>query len=794
MRQQIRPLLCNVIPRIALIFGALLGSCSPRERLILVDVPSWPAEADHLQVSTFLDGQPGQEQSVRRSDSVTGQQLGIYVPSERLGSLHIDARFHDDRGCRYGRGEATLVLDNGNKGNYQQTIALSQNIYAQPLCTCSDSGWCWANPLPSGNSLSKIWGSSPGDLWAVGDAGTLIHGQGADGQLRWSMASSGTTASLSDLWGSDVSDVWAVGTAGTILHWDGHAWSSVASGVNAALTAIWGSSSTKEAWAIGGRSIIYCKNSSCAPVAMPALSGNANAIAGNILNGDAWIVGSSGMMVHCFSGGTCTSDSSAGIGTDMQLVSVWISKLGAGWATGYSTKTNGGSIVLRLSGNTWTNDSGIPAMSTPLSGTAQLSLVSGTSASDVWVSGYNNTSPGGGPLLLHWDGSAWTQPVSSLTINSQRLWSLSENRAYLSDRYNVQYCKAVCAGTPCVPIVACEGVTTLPQTSINSIWPISATELWSVGYSGTILHGTAINEAKITWSDVSAVARDHFIALSGSSASDFWALGASGTLLHYVHGAWTADGPPPHNSQPFTASAILSNRADDIWVAGYYAAGTAINPAILHRTGDAAAAWTQDTSASGVATVQFKALWGNDSEHLWALGSDSAAKTQVLLRRSGSLQWLPVALPPELLSELTALWGSSSEEVWAVGRAGATVRCGSSQCSQVASGTLADLATVWGSGADDIWAGGNGTTLRWNGTAWSSLVSASPFNISRIWGSSATDLWAIGGGRLLHWDGATWAGVLPSTGFPPSLLSVAGSSAANIWAAGSSGVLLLRDL
>jgi hypothetical protein len=39
--------------------------------------------------------------------------------------------------------------------------------------------WRWANPLPQGNRLTGTWGSSPNDVWGVGDLGTIIHWDGS---------------------------------------------------------------------------------------------------------------------------------------------------------------------------------------------------------------------------------------------------------------------------------------------------------------------------------------------------------------------------------------------------------------------------------------------------------------------------------------------------------------------------------------------------------------------------------------------------------------------------------------
>jgi hypothetical protein len=77
------------------------------------------------------------------------------------------------------------------------------------------SGWVWQNPLPQGNSLLSVWGSSPSNVFAVGTGGTILHYNGS----MWSPMVSGTTNFLNAVWGSSSSDVFAVGDGGTILHY-----------------------------------------------------------------------------------------------------------------------------------------------------------------------------------------------------------------------------------------------------------------------------------------------------------------------------------------------------------------------------------------------------------------------------------------------------------------------------------------------------------------------------------------------------------------------------------------------
>ncbi len=88
---------------------------------------------------------------------------------------------------------------------------------------CGD-GWCWGYPRPTGIKLNRLWGTSPSDVWAVGESGTIVHFDGA----RWSRVPSGTRESLVGIGGREHGDAWAIGNRRTLLRLSGTAWRSVA--------------------------------------------------------------------------------------------------------------------------------------------------------------------------------------------------------------------------------------------------------------------------------------------------------------------------------------------------------------------------------------------------------------------------------------------------------------------------------------------------------------------------------------------------------------------------------------
>ena len=99
------------------------------------------------------------------------------------------------------------------------------------------------------------------------------------------------------------------------------------------------------------------------------------------------------------------------------------------------------------------------------------------------------------------------------------------------------------------------------------------------------------------------------------------------------------------------------------------------------------------------------------------------------------------------------------------------------------------LRGVWGDDQGVVWAvSEQGNILRWDGTTWKIRHSnAGP--LFGIWGSSATDIWAVGTIGLLHGQGAssddlTWTAVpVPGLDGVP-LRAIAGRTATDIWAVG----------
>jgi hypothetical protein len=368
-------------------------------------------------------------------------------------------------------------------------------------------------PTPMLDGVSTV---SPQDAWAVGCYSKTEVGQCLGGSrgliLRWDGTAWSTVSSpnpggrygtsLAGVSAVSATDAWAVGDYfhdaadgvggfdSLILRWDGTRWTQVPSpnpgGTNG--TYLYGVSviSATDAWAAG---------------------------AYNNLAGDSF-----SFLLH-WDGARWTQAPSPNPGgttgfTDLNGVSA-VSTNNA-WAVGYyGNTTDQYSLVLRWNGTHWTQvPSPSPYPGSPLAG------VSAVSATDVWAAGSTFHYTGGVgdrlSLLLHWNGTHWTQVPSP---------NPGGNPGY---------------------------------TSFAGVSAVSATDAWAAGdysppsFNGSLsllLHGNGTR-----WTQVPSPSpknNAHISGISAVSATDAWAVGYTvgngrfNTVILHWNGTRWAQVPSP---------------------------------------------------------------------------------------------------------------------------------------------------------------------------------------------------------------------------------------------------------
>jgi hypothetical protein len=109
----------------------------------------------------------------------------------------------------------------------------------------------------TGHAIRSIWASDSTNIWAVGEAGTILHYDGTS----WgappippppsAVAYNGVSGTLF------TKEVWVVGGAGTILHFDGQQWASWQHPSQATLRAVWSSfDEPTGTWIVGDSGLI----------------------------------------------------------------------------------------------------------------------------------------------------------------------------------------------------------------------------------------------------------------------------------------------------------------------------------------------------------------------------------------------------------------------------------------------------------------------------------------------------------------------------------------------------------
>ena len=220
----------------------------------------------------------------------------------------------------------------------------------------------------------------------VGSNGFLAHLSNGQWIADPQPSTSPMNQAMQGVWADGASNAWAVGASSAIFHWDGTSWSTV--------------SDVKR------------------PV---ATADNYSAVSGS--GGTVFVVGEK-TILRCRSTVSCAND--ANPASSAALLSVWAASATNVFATG-----EGGRII-HFDGTSWSS------MSSPTSG--RLSRVWGSGPGDVWAAGDT--------VVLHYNGSAWSNVTRSIYDSQQNAnyqqqsgpfqiagWSASSQELYLGAWY-----------------------------------------------------------------------------------------------------------------------------------------------------------------------------------------------------------------------------------------------------------------------------------------------------------------------------------------------------------------------
>jgi hypothetical protein len=332
-------------------------------------------------------------------------------------------------------------------------------------------GWAVTKtPNPGSPGLTGVATTSPANAWAVGYY--LNHESGASTLIaRWdgtawkqvpSPNPGGPTAGnyLFAIAATSATNAWAVGSGNLIVHWNGTAWTQAPSHNPSpgGFTAV-AATSASNAWAVGsgaaGTLTEHWDGTRWAPVPSP----------------------SPGKDLNSLDGVAATSATNA-------------------WAVGYysqhsdpGTQMNTRTLIEHWDGTAWAQ---VPSPN-PVAGSNDdfLTAVAATSATNAWAVGDYTQGKSAQPLILHWDGTAWTQVPSPNThsfisaldgvaaISPANAWAVglrSKNGTGYSDKTLTEHWNGTAWAQVPSPSPS-QGV----DTGLTSVAATTPTNIWAVG-------------------------------------------------------------------------------------------------------------------------------------------------------------------------------------------------------------------------------------------------------------------------------------------------------------------------
>jgi len=154
------------------------------------------------------------------------------------------------------------------------------------------SAWVAETGIPAGGWWRVVWSAGASDVWAFADGGANpIHWDGTS----WTTKGAGTPIATNGAWGTSPTDIWTVGDYGYGAHWDGATWNRYMiftlplHGVFAA--------APNDVWASSDRGILFhYDGTSWAQKASGSFSLLSSM--GGTASGDVWAVGADGAILH----------------------------------------------------------------------------------------------------------------------------------------------------------------------------------------------------------------------------------------------------------------------------------------------------------------------------------------------------------------------------------------------------------------------------------------------------------------------------------------------------------------
>jgi len=538
------------------------------------------------------------------------------------------------------------------------------------IAGCRYVGWN-AMTSPSSEVLSAIAFVKPGEAYAAGDNGTVLHYDQAGWEVDARFPALGSVAVIAlvaagdkvyaltnaskvyvlanntwtklpvdpasplykAMWAAPSGEVVLAGAQGHLGVFDGATWTETTTGV-ATLEAVWGASAS-----------------------------------------DVYAAGASATILH-YDGATWTPVANPGTGTFFAL-----------WGTGGDVFAAGTSIV-------HANGGAFATTATPLATTVR--GLWGSAGDDVF-------GVGDAGVIVHWDGVSWTQMIASTTPLHGVGGSGAAEVVAVGDAGVITRFTGAGWATPNPP----------PTTmALKDIWAAASNEVIAVGVEGAFhLRDTAWTRELTT----------PLNAVAGRTSSDAL-VAATNTGQHWNGTTWTAANGPiglvadlwatpatyyavADTLSTFDGSTWSNNSAVQVpstrslWVAPsgrVWFAGTGVQRL------------DGSTLTVEIASGAFDAIWGAGEADVFAAGIGE-------IRHYDGTSWTAMTVPTT--NPLTGIWGRASDDVFAVGSTNTVLHYHAGLWQTFATPFIGDLTSVSGAGSSIYATAADGKVYRLIDTA-----------------------------------------------------------------------------
>ena len=473
----------------------------------------------------------------------------------------------------------------------------------------SELPWQWFSPKPQGNDLYAVWVTEAGDVFAVGDVGTVLQSNGAN----WILHKTGSNDRLTGVWAGSDKQVIVTTGSGFLLEYDGAKWRARPT-TSARLNDVLGIGGS--VYAVGHGGVVLRKAGDAWTEIETSFSNEIGGIWGSAPD-DLFVVGDEGLIAH-YDGQSWQKMIS---GTSEYLDGIW------GFGPDDVYATGNGSTVLHYNGDAWDN------MAVPVNGDIR----------DIWGRDSNAIflATGDGEIAQY-DGTSW----SLLYSNQPFLWSIGGNSLFAFAvgakgrllKYENQMWERLDHG---------------PIAQFNDLWALSDEEIYAVTDEGDVWH--FIGDDDHTSTNLGETCQ--LQGIWGSDAANIYAVGRSapggrwfGVIMKFDGFAWT---------QVYLGwigfNAVWGSSPNDVYAVG-------VQGQVVHYDGDA---WQIVFSTSGFGTLYD--VWGSSAEDVFAVGGEVTLDPDRLglIRHYDGSEWSVHRIGE--VEHFRGVWGRSPTDVYAVG-------------------------------------------------------------------------------------------------------------------------------